>query len=448
MALNLKVVRREVIKPALPPSSHDRLRSIQLSFFDLSCPSTYVPIIFFYDGDSMSPEIISGSLKASLSQTLSRFYPLAGRIQGVSINCSDEGVVFMEARTILLLSDFLRKIDNDSLRDILPETAQGESAGEWPLLSVKVSFFGSGSEVAVAVCASHKICDVASLATFVRGWANIAKGKYSHTVNHCPQFAGTTIYPSPGLSFDHSPKVDTLLKPNVKCVTKRFLFESSKIADLKRKAASEIVPIPTRVEVISGLILRCVAKASNSRYVVPKSSFMMQPMDLRLRIPSNVLSREAMGNLQTVLVVKQGLESKMELSEIVVDFRKAKREVNELIKETLQGCNNNNVATLGENLMSVMENTMSEYKPDVDSYTMSSWCRQSFYEVDFGFGSPVWIGSAFHTLYNNKAYVVLIDAKDGESVEAWVGLGEKDMCVFIRDRDLLSYASLNPPIVI
>ncbi|KFK23691.1 hypothetical protein AALP_AAs50902U000900 [Arabis alpina] len=390
----------------------------------------------------MSSEIISGRLKASLSKTLSSFYPLAGRIQGVSINCNDEGVVFVEARTNLLLSDFLRKVDTDSIREFLPETAQGESAGEWPLLSVKVSFFGSGSGVAVAICASHNIFDVASLATFVRVWANIARGKSSDAVNPSPQFAGTSIYPSPGLTFDYSSKVDTPLKPSVKFVTKRFLFESSKIAELKHKAASQSVPVPTRVEVISSLILRCAAKATQLNTVVPKSSLMMQPMDLRLRVPSNVLSHDAIGNLQTVLVVKQGLKSKMDLSETVVEFRKAKREVNELI----QGCNNIDVATLGENLMNVMENIVSEYKPYVDAYSMSSWCRQPFYEVDFGFGSPVWIGSAFHTLYNNKAYVVLMDAKDGESVEAWVSLGEQDMCIFLGDKDLLSYASLNPPI--
>ncbi|KAG2263791.1 hypothetical protein Bca52824_070870 [Brassica carinata] len=87
----------------------------------------------------------------------------------------------------------------------LPEVEQGESAGTWPLLRVMVSFFGSGSGVAVTVGISHQICDAASLLTFVRAWAATAKG----TATSVPQFAGTTIYPPPYSSYQ-SPSLDDL----------------------------------------------------------------------------------------------------------------------------------------------------------------------------------------------------------------------------------------------
>ncbi|CAH8316924.1 unnamed protein product [Eruca vesicaria subsp. sativa] len=448
MKVKLEVTGREVIKPS-SPSPHERL---QLSLLDLSCPAIYVATTFFYKsitGEKESPENISQRLKTSLSETLSRFYPLAGRQEGVSIRCNDEGVIFTEARTNLLLSDFLRNLSTDSLAAFLPENEEGESAGTWPLLRVKVSFFGSGSGVAVTVGISHQICDASSLLTFVQSWAGTTKGT---TTTCTPHFAGATIYPPPDKSFK-SPCIDDLYELQGKCVTNRLVFKASKIAELKRKAVSESVVLPSRVEAIMSLIWRCAVKAARSNSVSPKSTVMTQAMDLRLRIPSNVLPQDSMGNLQTCFFLKRGVESELEIKQLVVDFRKAKEEINHMIKENLQGCDNDTAnittTTLSQNLLSVMGSFMSEcFKPDIDLYTMSSWCKKPFYEVDFGWGNPVWMGPASHTIYDNVVFVVLMDSKDGQDVEAWVGLPEQDMPVFLCEQDLLAYAVLNPPVLI
>ncbi|KFK25464.1 hypothetical protein AALP_AA8G118200 [Arabis alpina] len=431
--VKVEVVRREVIKPS-SPSTHDRL---QLSILDLISPPGYVPVIFFYKAEDLatvSPEVISRNLKTSLSETLSRFYPLAGRIEGVSIRCNDEGVVFNEARTDLLLSDFLRNINMGSQQGFSP-TTPGHSATEWPLLSVMVTFFGSGSGVAVSVSVSHRICDAASLLTFVKDWAaTTAKGKSNETIH----FAETTIYPPPDHLSLRLPSTDSnIVNLTSKCVTNRFVFESCKIAELKRKAASETVPLPTRVEAISALLWRCARNASRFNKVLPKPTLMLQLMDLRLRILS---TQDTIGNLRTSLLLKKGAESDLEICETVVAFRKAKEEVNGMIKENLQG------NTLGQYLLSVMGIFASEVIPDIDLYTMTSWCRKPFYEVDFGWGSPVWIGFASHN--ENRVLVALIDSKDGLGVEACINLPEQDMAVFLRDQDLLTYAILNPPVLI
>ncbi|KAF8082785.1 hypothetical protein N665_0808s0021 [Sinapis alba] len=449
MELKLEVTGREVIKPS-SPAPHDRL---QLSLFDLSCPPIYVATTFFFKSISTreSPEIISQRLKTSLSHTLSRFSPLAGRLEGISVRCNDEGVIFTEAVTDLLLSDFLRNLNTDSLAEFLPEVEQGESAGTWPLLRVMVSFFGLGSGVAVTVGISHHICDAASLLTFVRAWAATSKG----TATSVPQFAGTTIYPPPYSSYQ-SPSLDDLYELRGKCVTKRLVFKSSKIFELKLKAVSETVPVPTRVEAIMSLIWRCATKASRSKSnsVSPKSTLMTQAMDLRLRIPTNVLPQNAMGNLQSAFFLKKEAESELEMGEIVAEFRKTKEGVNEMIKESLQGYNNNDTTTittttLGQNLLTAMGSFMAEYlRPDIDLYTMSSWCRKPFYEIDFGWGNPVWMGPASHTIYDNIVFVVLMDSRDGEDVEAWVGIPKQDMTTFLCDEELLAYAIINPPVLI
>ncbi|CAH8276568.1 unnamed protein product [Arabidopsis lyrata] len=435
MEAKLEVAAREVIKPA-SPSPRDRL---QLSILDLYCPAIYVSTIFFYDLDNMSPEILSENLKSSLSETLSRFYPLAGRIEGVSISCNDEGAVYTEARTNLLLPDFLRNLNTDCLSGFLPTIAAGDSPAAWPLLSVKVTFFGSGSGVAVSVSVSHKICDAASLVTFVKDWATTtAKGKSNSTI----EFAETTIYPPPPPShmYLEFPSTDSDSNIANKCVIKRFVFEPSKIAELRHKAASESVSVPTRVEAIMSLIWRCARKSSRFNLVIPRQTVMWQAMDLRLRIPSNVLPQDVIGNLQSGFSLKKDAESEFEIPEIVAAFRKTKEGVNEMIKESVQS------NTTGQSLLSLMAETVSE-SADIDRYIMSSWCRKPFYEVDFGSGSPVWVGYASHTNYDNMVWVMLIDSKEGDGVEAWISLPEEDMSVFVDDQELLAYAVLNPPVL-
>nr|UYB01031.1 acyltransferase-acetylates C3 hydroxyl of 16b-hydroxy-cucurbitadienol [Iberis amara] len=446
MEMKVDVMSREVIKSD-SPASHDRLK---LSFFDLSSPPIYISTIFFYkDLVRESSEIISARLKSSLSKTLSRFYPLAGRIEGFSINCNNEGVVFTEARTNLLLSDLLKN-NLDSLEKFLPLIAPEDSAGAWPLLNVKVSFFGSGSGIAVTVAISHQIFDVASLLTFVQVWAATSKGISNDLAETTPYFAGATIYPPPDSSF-HSPTVDDLSKFTGKCVTNRFVFKSSKIAELKRKAASESVPVPTRVEVITSLVWRCARNASRSNSATQKSTLMIQAMDLRLRIPSYVLSRAAIGNLQSIFFLKKDADSEMGMGKIVAEFRKAKEGVNEMIRESLRSYNTSSsitTTTLGQTLLSLIGNYVVEVKPDMDLYTITSWCKKPFYEVDFGWGTPIWIGSPSHIICENLVYVVLMDSKDGEDVEAWVSIPKQDMPVFVRDQELLTYALLNPPVLI
>ncbi|CAH8362880.1 unnamed protein product [Eruca vesicaria subsp. sativa] len=441
--MKLEVIGREVIKPA---SRSTQNHCLDLSLMDFYSPASYLSTIFFYkDLAGGSSEMVSRRLKISLSKTLTRFYPLAGRIEDVSLNCNDEGAVFTEARTDLLLSDFLKnnQLLLDSLGEFLPLTAPEESAGSWPLLSVKVSFFGSGSGVAVTLAISHKICDASSMLTFAQDWAaTTAKGGPVAVVT-APQFAETTIYPSPH-RMQPPPMEDAapLFEPSVKWVINRFIFKSSKISDLKRKAASESVPVPTRVEAISSLIWRCARNAARSNSAAPKSTLMSQAMDMRLRVPSNVLSPFAVGNLQSFFYLKKSAESEMETGAIVTELRKAKDGLNEIIKESLE------TSTLAINLLSVLGNLTAELNSGVDFYAMTSWCKKPFYEVDFGWGTPVWIGNSSLSIPGNVACGILMDSKDGEDVEAWVVLPKQDMAVFIRDQDLLTYGVLNPPVLI
>lgn len=84
-------------------------------------------------------------------------------------------------------------------------------------------------------------------------------------------------------------------------------------------------------------------------------------------------------------------------------------------------------------------------RDDVAFYISSSWTRFGLYEMDFGWGKPAWVSIGSIMFLN---FVVLTDTKDGEGIEAWVTLKEDEMASFEHDHELLSFASVNPSVVV
>ncbi|KAI3925844.1 hypothetical protein MKW92_019325, partial [Papaver armeniacum] len=100
--MKVQVISKEFIKPSTPTPPH--LGNFKLSLIDQLLPPVYVPIVVFYpanDGhESNNNDECSKAnmLKKSLSETLTRYYPLAGRIRdNILVECNDEGVDYIEA---------------------------------------------------------------------------------------------------------------------------------------------------------------------------------------------------------------------------------------------------------------------------------------------------------------------------------------------------------------
>lgn len=354
-------------------------------------------------------------LKSSLSHTLTRFYPLAGRIHGVTVDCNDEGVLFTEARTDVPLSDFLGNPRYELLQQLIAPSKVSDP-GMWPLLRVKISWFRN-SGFAVAIGVSHKVCDTTSLGMFISDWTTAAKGNVL-AVN--PDFESPIFYPPGDLSINLPPTVE-----RTSTLTKRFVFGPAKIKELKSKASSKLVTHATRNEATTAVLLTCIIRASRSK----ADAIISQTMDLRARVPSNFLSGKSVGNLFFLPTLKENTEKEIELQDMVVKLRNNKKELDELIKEDSD--------QVGERLMSAMLSRLYEMSPEMETYVVTSWCRMPFYGADFGLGTPVWVAADSI----DKTQVVLVDANDGEGIEAWVTLPEDDMFAFEHDKELLDFAS-------
>lgn len=113
-----------------------------------------------------------------------------------------------------------------------------------------------------------------------------------------------------------------------------------------------------------------------------------------------------------------------------MQVRDAIRQVNvEFVKKLQQGQGH---------LSFIRERGEQVAKGEIVSFNFTSLCRFPIYEADFGWGRPVWVGSASLTFKN---LAVFLDTKSGDGIEAWVNLKEEDMAKFEKDRELLARVS-------
>ncbi|KAH7521762.1 vinorine synthase [Ziziphus jujuba] len=441
--LKVEIIHKETIKPS--SSTPHQLRTHKLCLIDQFTPVMYVPLLLFYPnndlGDNGVPDDHSEKtqkLKKTLSETLTHFYPLAGRIRNSdSIECNDNGVEFVEAKINFPLTKILEKPDAQFLRQFLavvPESKEEASRG--PLLVVQATFFQCGA-TAIGISFLHKVMDIASLTIFIRSWSAITLGLDQIVV---PEFSAASLLPPADFSNCLEPPVVEMVQG--KCRTRRLVFDASKISALQCKAASESVKNPTRVEAVSAFLWKSAMEASSSPSSSSKGNYpsrhslFYQTVNIRPRtnppLPENLV-----GNLLEIFPAKTDNRSGSDLKDLVAKLRKGMEEVKENyakgidveeIKKALEG--------FGSQLV--------ENNYETDEYSFSSWCRFPFYEIDFGWGKPIWVSSCSMGFKN---FIVLMDSRDGDGIEAWLILEEKDMEFVERNQELLAFAALDPSVI-
>ncbi|KAL7225573.1 hypothetical protein ACSBR1_020859 [Camellia fascicularis] len=391
MEIKVEVISRETIKPSSPTPHH--LRTHKLSSRDQGATFLYIPVAFFYapstihatfgggddNGDKYDDVFheISQRLKVSLSETLTLFYPLAGRLKNnLSVDCNDEGADFFEARVInnCRVSDILDE-ERPSIQGMAslapPQPTDYNNA---PLSRVQIIFFPCGG-VAITVHVSHKISDGASYSSFIKAWSEIALGSPNTVVPDftaiSSRFPPVEDFPVTSLTFSgKGPKV----------VSKKFVVDASKFAELKAKTASASVPQPTRVEAVTALFWKCALAASRSRFGGTRKSYaLMGAINLRSKlIPP--LPKHSLGNVVGMFQIiidndDDDYESEVtDMSGLVCKLRKG-------VEESVM--QNNNLLTKA---------TQAKKEYEMEIYFHSSWCRFSLYEADFGWGKPTWVG--------------------------------------------------------
>ena len=256
--VEVKVISKEMVKPSSPTPQH--LRHYQLSFLDQLTMQIHNCMVYFFHADDVATKFktkeASNRLKNSLSQALTHFYPLAGRLKPDEslVDCSDAGVPYTETRVRCHLSHFTS--DNLSLADVNKLLPYDMDEAVDTILGVQFNVFECGG-IAVGVCLSHKVGDALSYFHFIKSWAAMARGggELEPIRTH---FMSSSLFPPKNLKgYDPDSSI-----AKEKIVAKRFVFEESVIESLKTRFLKMNQKPPSRFEVLSIFILNRLIAAT------------------------------------------------------------------------------------------------------------------------------------------------------------------------------------------
>ncbi|KAK9063926.1 hypothetical protein SSX86_017798 [Deinandra increscens subsp. villosa] len=401
------IISREIIKPSSPTPSH--LHTYNLSPLDQTTPHFYMPLILLYPKNNENRDSTAydkaRELKKSLSQTLTRYYPFAGRLNSpYDIDCNDEGVVFVEAENDSPLEKFENLSEQDpTVNQLFADGMVWENENRprrTGVMGVQLTRFACGG-TGLAVSISHKIGDGCTIGSYMTHWATVAR--YG--------------------SIDH----EAADQACVDYVTRKFVFPNYKLNDLKNKVA---LNNPTRVEVLTSLIYK-TAVISAGRSGKPGSfepAFLVIPGNLRGKFVPK-LPETTVGNFVSLMLVTTRQESEISLSKVVSEIKKEKMELNRVqsMKQAVEKLESFKSRLANEDL----ENFAKR------SIWCSSLCGFACSKADFGWGKPTFatilLGSS------NRSGFVLMDSPDGNGIQARVKLEKQNMEVFENDKELLSF---------
>ncbi|CAN1171661.1 Stemmadenine O-acetyltransferase [Linum perenne] len=457
--MEISILSREIIKPSNP--NIQSLPPLKLNLLDQLTPSSYSPLILFYQNNNQSN--ISKQLKWSLSETLSLYYPMSGRVRdNFVIHDFHEGVPFVETRVGCRLCDFLHDqeyCDVGVLNNLLPLQTQQlvlDDTGPGPQLAVQLNVFECGGW-ALGLCSLHKTNDGVTCNSFFRTWSAINNGTWSaiSSGNRSNQILRPNFSEGP-LAFPPMrsipPRYSSLARDlwfgsKGEPVTRRFVFDHESVSKLREKAKTEHVNNPTRADALSAFVWKSTIHASascnNHRY---KPSTLSQTVDLR-RLTRPRLSRHSFGNL--ILFTGSVYHPKLNGEPRIEDLTGlVKSGVTTLNSEFLR-------LMIGEKgrgaVFDYFDQQAESENEEVDVLNVACWHGFGFGRLDFGCGPAVWVGlggpgtqddAVLHMLDT----MILVDNNKG-GLEAWLTLKDPTvMRALERDLEFLEFAAIKSTI--
>ncbi|PIN15882.1 Vinorine synthase [Handroanthus impetiginosus] len=422
---------KEIVKPSSPTPPD--LKKLQLSFLDQLAPPIYIHIILYFESSHDSNyETTSRKLQLSLSDVLTIYYPLAGRIRENSwVDCNDAGAEYIE--TLFNDDKILDVIENpkiEELKKYVPAAPSGN--GDIPL-AVQVNFFGCRG-IAIGICVSHMVADAMSMVMFINAWAAACRQDMITIAVTQPSFDLSSRFPLADISsFLALPP--QLPRPPEKIVSKRFVFDKQKLTALKKAASGPLVAHPTRVEAVSAFIMKCFIEAVTMKDKINKEKRIFAAthvVDIRQRA-TPPLPHQFFGNAcARAMATAEGNEPELDYYELAIILREAIRKTDVDYIRRLEN---------GEKFLkyySVNEENDPVFKDGrklLELCSFTSWSRLPAYEADYGWGRPLWVSIID---VPQKNLISFLGTKSGDGIEVWVNMVEEDMAMIETYYNLLN----------
>ncbi|KAL2938709.1 Salutaridinol 7-O-acetyltransferase [Bienertia sinuspersici] len=394
-------------------------------------------------------------LKGSLPNTLSVFYPLAGRVKDVNnIHCNDEGVPYVQVKVEQRLEDIVHKATiSHQLDELLPP--YGQEGYTTLLLAIQINVFACGG-IAIGVKMSHAISDAFSLLMFVKTWASMAnKGSNNNIdqqtiLSQHPDFNIWKLFP-PQKKSDMNDLVfadpnSDLIKDRP--VTKWFLFRKSKLDELRSRLIhyTEGVEFPSLTMVLSAFIWSRVKAACHKGGVNKTPHELFYSVDVRRCVSPPNEQSYYFGNMVVNALVKPSssmvikdhkAESSLWWGDIVRQMKESIRNIisddGQFIRAMQEG---------KEDLKFTTEQFERTSKGEIMLLGFSNIQSLPVYEADFGWGKPVWVTSA--TLIYKDLVILIPVGRSNRDIVAYINLSNDDMANLEGDAEFNAFVSKAP----
>ncbi|XP_024031828.1 omega-hydroxypalmitate O-feruloyl transferase [Morus notabilis] len=370
-------------------------------------------------GNDKAGEVIRNALE----KLLVYYYPLAGRLTISSegkliVNCSREGVVFVEAEADCVMEEIgdLTKPDSETLGKLVYDVPGAKNILEMPPLVAQVTKLKCGGFV-LGLCLNHCMVDGIGAMEFVNSWGETARG----IPLTAPPFLDRTILKSRVPSrieylhreFSEIKDVSSTNKLyEDKMLYKSFCFDPEMLEKLKMKAKENgALEKCTTFEALSAFVWRGRTKAL--RMLPEQETKLLFAVDGRPKfIPP--LPKGYFGN---GIVLTNSICQAGELMEKPLSF--AVR----LVQEAINIVNDRYMRSA----IDYFEVTRA--RPSLASTLLiTTWSRLSFHKTDFGWGEPVLSGPV--ALPEKEVILFLSHGKERNGINVLLGLPAPAMKMF------------------
>ncbi|CAO2813027.1 unnamed protein product [Amaranthus hypochondriacus] len=386
-----------------------------------------MPAIMFYRADpSLQEKDPVKVVKDALAKALVFFYPYAGRLvegpkRKLVLDCTGEGVPFIEAKTDARLEDFGDEIHPPfPLDELLYDIPGTDGMIGTPVLIVQVTRLGCGGFI-VTLRANHAICDGTGVMQLMNAVGEMARGFSAPSVLPVWDRERLLARESPKVTFPHPEyeqhEGDNHAHGDPNLVQKTFLFGPTELAALRRHVPTHIKQFST-FDVLSASLWRCRTIALG---LDPNEKIALCfAVNARNKFDPP-LPKGYYGNACAFPAVcaKAGEICKNDVAYILELIRKAKSEVNE------------------EYMKSVMDLMVTKDRPHFithQTYVVSDLRHLGFADADFGWGKPVFGGPASNGSIPDASFFISFKNRKGETmIMVPISLTPSVMDVFMKE---------------
>jgi shikimate O-hydroxycinnamoyltransferase len=234
------------------------------------------------------------------------------------------------------------------------------------------------------------------------------------------------------------------LEIEVKCSTRRFLFDNKSINDLKIASTKNDginTKLPTSYKVVTSFICKHMIVACMKEFYdeSKRPLVVLHVVDMRRRMGESLLQNSVGNLIWPALMVCENVNKDTNISDMVKILEDEIGKVNE---ELFLKLKNDPRFLWSDECADLMLEGMENKNPI--SFVFTSWGNMGFKEIDFGLGKPLWIAQRGGTKETIPNTIVLMETYEG--IEAWVTMADKHLDDLENDTEFLKFALLNPNI--